>query len=488
MMRRLRLTAFLFATSLTGVTYADGGYYTGVKGARAAGRAGAFTARADDLSAVALNPAGLVRIRTTTIQAGNRFSYNAASYHRAPTLDWAITTEPPPYVEFDKVENDAPWQFLDPMVGIASPLGLADWTFAFAVFSPAGTSKAEYPIDGGQRYMMVSRDVAFLNITASAAYRVSDKFGIGASLVWINVPWLNYELVVNGSPLSGVNPVTSPMDIRAKTSGSDLFTLNGILGAWFRPAPFLEFGVSGQVIPSQIETSSKLELEAISESLTDEPIKPTRKGVPADDIKLSLPLPLTARAGVRYRKLEGDRELFDIELDFTYETWSAVDDFTVESDGLEAEVRGVSIDIGTINLKKAWQDTYSVSLGSDVVVVPDSLTVRGGMFYTSAVATPAYASIDFPSGKQVGGALGASVFAGPVELAFAYEYRQQLPLAVSGADASVYQEVPASPCAAPYTDPGLCNPQFLGQKSPAVNAGRYESSAHVVSLDGLYRF
>ena len=38
---------------------ADGGYYGGALGARAAGRAGAFVARADDPTAVAYNPAGL---------------------------------------------------------------------------------------------------------------------------------------------------------------------------------------------------------------------------------------------------------------------------------------------------------------------------------------------------------------------------------------------------------------------------------------------
>ncbi len=491
MMRQTCCSVLILVTSLTGLAYADAGYYSGVKGARAAGRAGAFTAKADDLTAAALNPAGLARIRSTTLHVGNRFSYNALSYRRAPTLDWgAEENGAPPYVEFDEVENDVPWQLLDPMLGVATTFGLTDWTFALTVYSPASAGREEYPLDGGQRYMMVSRDVIMLNVAASAAWRLSDVVGIGASLVWINVPRLKYDLVVNGAPMAGsAYPVTSPMDVVGRTSGADYFTLNGILGAWFRPAPFLEIGLSGQVIPTSIETSSELEVQPVSDSLTGgDPIQPTRNGVAANDVTITLPLPLVARGGVRYRHLDGGKELFDVELDLTYETWSRVDKFAVRTNGLQAQVRSVTVDIGTIEVQKQWQDTYTVSLGSDYVAAPDALTLRGGLFYSSAATKAAYANVDFAAGEHVGGALGASIFAGPVELAVAYEYRQQLPLEVSEGDARLHQEVPGNPCQAPYTDPASCHPQFLGQASPAVNAGRYDAHSHVLSLDGLYRF
>src|SRR5512146_585406 len=64
------------------------GYYSGTQGARAAGRAGAFTAKADDLTAVVFNPAGLAHIDQSLLQVSNRFSYSSADFTRAPTLDW----------------------------------------------------------------------------------------------------------------------------------------------------------------------------------------------------------------------------------------------------------------------------------------------------------------------------------------------------------------------------------------------------------------
>jgi long-subunit fatty acid transport protein len=466
-----------------------GGYYTGVRGARASGRAGAFTARADDLSAVALNPAGLARVDGTLIQVGNRFSYNAYEFTRAPTLDWGNPDNGvPPYVEFAPARNQTPWQILDPTLGVASNLGLRDWGFALAFYPPAGMQQVEFPIDGGQRYMMVRREAMIINYAASAAYKIKEQFGVGASLQWIAVPKLEYELVFDGNAFGGdANPVSSELDMLAHVEGSDLFTLNATLGAWYRPAPFLELGISGQVIPSEIQTDSTLNVEPLSSDFGDE-VELSRDSEPANDVSLTLPLPLTARVGIRYIHLQGLDELFDVELDVAYETWSNVERFTVDTDGLVANLEGQDVDVGAITLEKQWRDTVTLHLGGDYNAIPELLTVRGGLFYESAIAEPGYAHVDFPSGQQLGAALGGSVFVQGLEVALAYEYRHQPTLKVTEGDARVYQEVPGSPCEAPYTDPDMCHPEYLGQPAPPVNAGTYRAHAHVATVDVLYRF
>ncbi|HEV8551041.1 MAG TPA: hypothetical protein VGQ57_18465, partial [Polyangiaceae bacterium] len=158
----LAACAVLGSQTLTTLAHADGGYYAGEKGARAAGRGGAFTARADDITAVGINPAGLTKIGTTLIQIGNRFSYNEHTFLRNPTLDWNSPANPP-YVVFPKASNGTPWQMFDPILGVASNFGLKDWGFAFGVYSPAGVAREEYPEDGGQRYMMLKRNAQIIN-------------------------------------------------------------------------------------------------------------------------------------------------------------------------------------------------------------------------------------------------------------------------------------------------------------------------------------
>jgi len=59
---------------------------------------------------------------------------------------------------------------------------------------------------------------------------------------------------------------------------------------------------------------------------------------------------------------------------------------------------------------------------------------------------------------------------------------------VSESQARVYQQVPASACQPPYTDSIACNPHYLGQPAPAVNAGSYAATSQALSLALLYRY
>src|SRR5690606_36326459 len=116
-----------------------------------------------------------------------------------------------------------------------------------------------FPIDGRQRYQMVSRKSEVINYTASAAWKYKDLFGIGASLQWIYLRALEYQLVIDANPsVKEANPVRAQYDLLSTVSGSDPFTLNAYIGAWYRAAPFLEFGVSGQVIPTSWEVDGTL--------------------------------------------------------------------------------------------------------------------------------------------------------------------------------------------------------------------------------------
>lgn len=482
------------ATAISAISFsalADGGYYGGALGARAAGRSGAFVARADDLTAVAYNPAGLTHLAgPLTLMVGNRFSYNGYSYRRAPTQDWGNTPSgmTPPTVAFDEVSNSQPWQVLEPIVGVATNFGLPDWAFALAFFPEPGASRFAFPESGGQRYMMVGREAVIVDVAASAAWKHADWLGVGATLKWISVPRLDYSLVIDGSPFAqAAHPVSSPYDILAETKGADWFTLNAILGAWVRPRPSFEIGVAAQVIPSTIQTKSTLAVTPLNASIGT--VDLTRGGRRADDVNISLPLPLSAQVGARYRHLDGAREVFDVELDVDYETWSRVNQFTVETNHLIATVQGTDVDLGRIAIAKQWRDTVAVKVGGDYAILPERLTLRAGAFYETAVADNAYANVDFPGGAMVGGSVGGSItFARRWEVAVAYQLRHQLPVSIEEANARVYEQVPASGCEPPYTDVSRCNAHYLGQPAPAVNAGTYQATSHFLAVALTYRF
>src|SRR5690606_36786905 len=135
---------------------------------------------------------------------------------------------------------------------VHSDFSLKDWGFALSAASPSGISHLTYPIDGGQRYMMVQRRAQIQVYSASFARKFHDLFGLGASLQWVHGPRLDYSLVVNGNPAqASATPASGQLDLLANDSGSDSFTPNAVLGAWPRPHPSIEIGLSGQVIPTQ---------------------------------------------------------------------------------------------------------------------------------------------------------------------------------------------------------------------------------------------
>jgi long-subunit fatty acid transport protein len=463
------VAAFAFALLLPAAAGAQG-YFAGAKGARVAGRAGAFVAKADDLFAVELNPAGLSRMPGWTFQLSNRFSYNSVSYQRDPTTD---TGQPGnPEVSFEPALNQRPLQGLDPLLGVA--YGVGDWGFALSAYAPPGIARLSFPEDGGQRYMMVERDAEILTYTASVAYAFKELFGVGATAQWVHVPKLQYSLVVDGFPGAEINPVESQYDMLSTVSGSDPFTMTAVIGGWVKPLDFLEFGLSGQIIPAEIRATSTLGIEPLSPSFSDGYVELTRDGYPADNVTLVLPLPMIARFGARYLGKN-----FDVELDATYQTWSRVHEFVLYSDGLvgtlydmvDGEPNEVdTIEVGNVVIEKRWQDSFTLQLGGDYRLIEDKLTLRGGFGYESAVAPAAYANVDFATGQHINLAIGGSLFLGQFEIALAYALRHQLPLYVSEADGQVFQEKPGS------TAP-----------PPVVNAGSYYATSHFLSLDALLR-
>ncbi len=191
--------------------------------------------------------------------------------------------------------------------------------------------------------------------------------------------------------------------------------------------------------------------------------------------------------GARYRGLDGTREIFDVELDVEYETWSRVNDFTLETHGLVADFQGGTADLNTIRIAKHWRNTLAVKLGGDVAVIPDLLAVRGGAFYETAVAEAAYANVDFAGGPMMGGSLGGSLRVGRLEIALAYQLRHMSSVSVTEDQGRVYQQVPASACKPPYDDPNTCNEHYLNKPGPVVNAGSYSATSHYIAVALLYR-
>lgn len=135
------------------------------QGARATGQGEAFTAQADDASAVYYNPAGLTQLAGTEVASGGYISLSSTDYKGAggnASLD-STAFVPHFYLATDFGKAASPWRF---GLGFNVPFGNAvNWGQAtpFAM-------------------ILTKTDLAVFNIAPSVAYRFNEHLSIGVDL------------------------------------------------------------------------------------------------------------------------------------------------------------------------------------------------------------------------------------------------------------------------------------------------------------------
>jgi long-chain fatty acid transport protein len=466
-----------------------GGIEVGDQNPRAAGRGGAFTARADDPTAMEYNPGALALQRGTHIFVANRFILGSEWYRRARTLDWSEAFHGVPRVlSFDPVKNAIPNQYLGPMIMVSSDLGLKDWGFAVGLYAPPGTMSQKFPIDGPQKYMLTERTVQILYYNVAAAWKYKDVFGIGLTFQWVDLTSLKFNLVIDGNTSPRlVEPARSRFDILSQVKGADHVNATAILGLWYRPVPNLQLAASARLVPVWFKAKAHLSIRALNLKLDKPPVL-SRDGKPDDSVTFGFTVPPRLRVGGRYVFQKGGVEQGDIELDFGYEAWSMLDAYTLDGTGLVSTVLGQNVPIGKIIVPRHWKDVYSLRLGGDWNVLPGHVTLRGGFTWESSAAPDAYAYVDIFPGQRFGPSGGFSLSWWGVELAASYSYVFAMPVAVTESESRVYQQTPGSPCQAPYDDPTTCSPYYAGRPGAVANAGTYVSHYHLVSVSLGYRF
>ncbi len=465
-----------------------GGPEIGDQGAVAMGRGGAFAVRADDLSAIYYNPAGLARLSGTHFYYSHRVVYGEAEFRRARTLDWSGATHGVPrLVGFEHVRNEEPLFALGPMAVLSSDLGLEEWGFAAGIYAPPAVGRLKFPEDGPQRYMLIEQDVMMILYTLGAAWRPHERFAAGLSMAYVDVPNLAFEMVVDGnvSPKQ-VNPEKSRFDIRTRVEGEDRIGFTGNFGLWYEPVDGLQLALAGQFLPIQVNSKSRISLEAETLEL-DEEIAITKDGIPDNRVTFSMTMPMKFRAGIRYVHRERDREVFDIELDIHYDLWSMMDRYTMDA-GITTEVMGQMLTIDQVIIEKNFRDTISVRLGGDYNIIPSWLTLRAGFFYESPAVRKGYAFLDAFSFHRFGPSGGFTLHLPHVDFSMAYTWLAQNVLVVTEEESKVYQQMPGNPCQPPYTNTSLCNEHYLGQPAASANAGTYRANYHLMNASLMVNF
>ena len=466
-----------------------GGFFIPGVGARGMARGGAFQVLSDDLTSLAINPAGLSRLKGTHFMYNHNLIWAPSSFTRTPSVMANDFSDE--YVRFSDPlatqSNQSDFFGLGAFMALASDFGLDDWTFALGVFGPNASGNQDWDPAGGQRYMLIRQEVLLLYYTLGIAYGHEDTFGVGVSLQYVDAPSAEFALIVDGNPnkTKTPNPYFNEFDLEAVLNLEDRVGFSAVVGAWWRVIPELELAISGRVAPVDLHLEGELSLltnpgSSTYESANNEAVL-TQVELDDNRVSVDLTLPVELRFGLRYRHLDSSgAEIFDIELDYQYENWSVMKALPVDLNGQATVYKsGVSLSPITrtdLALGKAWRDTHSIRLGGSWNAIQDTLTWSWGGFWESAAVPENYESVDFPSFMRFGVATGMRVRFSGVTLNVSYMHIFQEDREVSERYGKAFLQKPLAPC------PDGCN----GVVVPA-NAGRFETSFHQLNMSlGLH--
>ena len=401
-----------------------GGYYASDIGAVAGARGGAFVARADDLTAVWYNPAGLA-----DGSHGWRLHLDVAGFFSKGdyTRDCAGTGgcgPNAPTTQFPTISNGAD-PLVIPTLVVAHDLGPRG-AIALSLLAPYGPAYS-YPTGptAPQRYSLVDNSPFIVYYTLSGAYRITDRISVGASFEWVDFKFDQRLVASVYCPGNwGDNPEDPKSDVLIKLDGTDHFEPAGNVGVHARVTDSIEVGASYQ-LPFATHNEGHLETPGLAGFNAAQPanrqLSLNPNPAPA---QVEIDLPMVARAGVRFVQPR-----WDAELDVVYEGWHANDHWTVKIPNthiLSSQLG--STPVPDLEIPKNFNDCVSIRLGGDRLTWGDAdgdhLVLRGGVFYeTSAVPTNRI-DVSQVDGPKLGLSVGGSYRTGRFDISLGFTHVQ----------------------------------------------------------------
>lgn len=453
-----------------------GGLYFSDRGVRPLGRAGAFVAGADDLGAIAYNPAGIYDAGGQFLIDGSALLFSSSYTRQAIVTQFDPNTGQPIgrfQQTFPEVQGSSPFIPIPTLAISFQPH--PQWVLAFGLWAPYAPI-ATYPetaSDGSpapQRYSLINFKGSSLAIVdLSAAFAPSKQFRLGISLQAL-VGTFDFEGDLTAClPERFVCAYEEPSwDVLTEVKNGPIFAPSGNVGAIYIPDPAWRVGAAFQLpfyvrAPATIET--RLPSAALFENATQD----------GDKASVAFDLPWSLRAGVETRAVKDLR----VELAFEFTRWSMFDKIQLTPNGISLD------DVATfppkyylppVSLVKNFRDTGSVKLGGEYSfdAAGQRLDVRGGLAYESSAIPHGYLSVQTLDLAKVTASIGASVHVKDFRFDLLFSHVQGIGESLDPKDAQIAQVYPLA-ANAPK------NPDY-------VNGGVYSARAEVIGLGLAYTF
>ncbi|MHB8417778.1 MAG: OmpP1/FadL family transporter [Myxococcales bacterium] len=487
-------------------------------GAEALGRAGAFTAKADDGTAIYYNPSGLAEQDGLRITLDSNFVNNAITFQRTDPTNGA-TIGP-------AVSNSGP-MFIAPFVTVSYQI-VKHLTVALGVYGPPADGQLNFPGEtppaynaqtsscpspcnlastlvgppqpGGpgndpQKYGLISQNILIVYPTLSLAWTplaiagiIDVSLGVSGQMVYAQtqisqatfdgaiVEGAQGHKTTNESPawdtIASVNVANSPFERFTGIFGLGLRLFDRLrLGASYRP--WLPIDQSGSLTLGY-STLFQVAGAKVSGNGTKQAADNTSGSGPAD---FYLQMPGEFKSGLGYDFGHGS----DIEVDFDYTQWSQIKQLALgPSFAVQTTTPSATTPVPSQLIPENFNDTWALRLGGDYRIPipgPIRLTVRAGLSYETSVfdgsQATIYPSLSYSNFDMYSFAAGVSAGFKWIELAVGYTHVYEPTKTVTNGGATMAQNVPAgSPAPKPVV----------------IDDGTYTTSYDVLAVGLKLRF
>lgn len=334
-----------------------GGFQLNEHGAKAMGMGGAFTAIANDPSAVYWNGAGLTQLWGTNFILGSTMIAPASSFRGAipQVTEYKTIAQqffPVHFFGTHRISND-----FAVGLGFTTPFGL-------------GTKWDDNWVG---KYLALNTNLMAFTISPVLAYQITNGLSVSAAFVY---SFASVEITKKNSqaPFAG--------DAFIKLKGNDNAAFGYNLGLMYKPIQTLSFGVS---FHSQIKYDFKGTAESTGAKLLSDKL-------PNGDITAKLTTPMNLAFGVSYEIMPE----FKVSSDFQYVGWSSYDTLAIDFKDPKFADQAAP---------RLYDDSYIVRLGGEIKL-SEQFNALAGIYFDKSPVKTQYISPSLPEGNRFGLSLG----------------------------------------------------------------------------------
>jgi long-chain fatty acid transport protein len=400
-MRGWKILPVLLVLLFTASTSFAAGFRLPEAGAKAMGMGFAFTAQADDPSAIYFNPAGLTQLKGQNVMVGvtyvrengGEFTGTTPVDNNVPLTSGGFTNQ--------KSETQKSLNFFIPNAYYARTTNSGNVAYGVGIFSPFGLGQ-EYKDKNTSifRNQITKIDLQTIVVNPTIAFKVGDILSVGAGIDWMygkakleKTPWnpllpssvgnlYNLDLKADGDAWGyNVGLLLKP-------------TENFRIGANYR-SPFTLHLKNGDV------TIANTSPAYLSGGLGATPSN--TKG------SATLSLPATFALGAAYTMGK-----LTVEADADWTFWHSYG-------SLPITIQNSTPTLFSTNAQKTWKDVCALRLGAEFRVI-DPLALRAGFVYDPTPAPASTMGPELPDADRLNYMVGAGYKVGPLTIDGALMY------------------------------------------------------------------